>query len=221
MTHRRAAWLAVIALSLGSASCADRSYEITDLSNEFVVTPNFYGIDEGFPPIQYEATIGGDPVPVTWESSNPAVASVTPTGLVSPLTDGFAAITATLTSNPTRKRSASLTVNALLGTPLTSGVAVTGIDGDVGDTDLLYRIFVPAGSTQLQVLLSGGTGDFDIYLRRSTPPGTAVGEFTCRSWNAGNTENCTINNPQSGTWYIYIDVYDAGAGVSLTATVTP
>ena len=220
MNLRSAARLSGLVLVLGAFGCADEGYKTTDLSNQFVVTPPFVGIDEGFPPVQFTATQGATPVTVTWESSNTAIATVSPTGLVTPINDGFAAITATQGSGA--KKSASLTVNALFGTPLVSGVGVTGIGGAVGITTLLYRIYVPTGKTNLQVTLSGGTGDLDIYVRRGPTPPTAS-DFApgCRSWNGGNTELCSFANPTAGTWYIFIDVYTAGAGATLRATVTP
>lgn len=218
MNLRSAARLSGLLFVIGALGCAEDDYKPTDLSNQFVVTPAFVGIDEGLPPIQFTATQGTTPVTVTWESSDIAVATVSPAGLVTPLNDGFAAITATQSGGV--KKSASLTVNALFGTPVTSGVPVTGIGGAVGITTLLYRIYVPTGKTNLTVTLAGGTGDLDLYVQRGpNPPTTAA--FACRSWNSGNTENCTFANPASGTWYIFIDVYTAGGGATMTATVTP
>lgn len=218
MNLRSAARLSGLLLVVGALGCADDGYKPTDLSNQFVVTPAFVGVDEGLPPIQFAATQGANPVTVTWESSNPAVVTVSPTGLASPINDGFAAITATQGNGD--KKSASMTVNALFGTPVVSGVGVTGIGGAVGITTLLYRIFVPTGKTNLQVNLSGGTGDLDLYVQRGpNPPTTSA--FACRSWNGGNTEVCSFANPTSGTWYMFIDVYTAGAGATLVATVTP
>lgn len=220
MNQRAAARFVGLVLVLGALGCSDDGYKTTDLSNQFAISPPYFGIDEGLPPIQYEATVGGDPVPVTWESSDPTVATVSPTGLVTPLNDGFAAITATLTADPSRKKSASLTVNALFGTPLVSGVPVTGIAGVVGDMDLLYRIYVPEGTSQLQVQMAGGTGDFDLYVLRG-PNTPDYDNWSCRPYAGGNNETCTFANPLAGTWYIWLDVYDSGGGVSLTATVTP
>ncbi len=218
MNLRSAARLSGLLLVIGALGCADDGYETTDLSNQFVVTPAFVGVDEGLPPIQFAATQGANPVTVTWESSAPLVATVSPTGLVSPINDGFAAITATQANGT--KKSASMTVNALFGTPVVSGVGVPNIGGAVGIQTLLYRIFVPTGKTNLSVTLGGGTGDLDLYVQRGpNPPTTAA--FGCRSWNGGNTELCAFANPASGTWYIFIDVYTAGTGATMTATVTP
>lgn len=218
MNLRSAARLSGLLLLVGAFGCTEDGYEITDLSNQFEVSPAYRGVDEGLPPIQYVATQGGDPVTVTWESSAPTVATVSPTGLVTPLNDGFAAITATQTGG--KKKSASLTVNALFGTPLVSGTPVTGIGGVAGNMSLLYRIYVPAGATNLRVQLAGGTGDLDIYVVRG-PNIPTYTNWACRPWAGGNNETCNFPNPASGTWYVWIDVYEDGAGATLTATVTP
>lgn len=221
MELRRTARLAGLVLVLGTLACTDDGYETTDLSGKLEVTPLFYGIDEGLPPVQFSASINNAPVTVTWETSNPAIATVSPTGLVTPLNDGFAAITATLSSNSAVKKSASFTVNALFGTPLVSGVAVSGINGTVGQTNLLYRVYVPAGTSNLTVTLTGFTGDFDIYVA----PGPEVASFDhsdCNPWLGNNAaETCSFNGPQTGTWYIFIDPYSNANGAVLTATVTP
>lgn len=218
MNLRSAARLSGLILVLGAFGCTDDGYEITDLSNQFEVSPAYLGVDEGLPPIQYAATLGGTPVTVTWESSDPSVASVSPAGVVTPLNDGFAAITATQAGGT--KKSASLTVNALFGTPLVSGTPVTGIGGAIGDMGLLYRVYVPAGSSNLAVQLAGGTGDLDIYVVKG-PNIPSYDNWSCRPWAGGNNELCSFPNPESGTWYIWIDVYDTAAGATLTATVTP
>jgi hypothetical protein len=219
MRHPPRAHLAGLLLAISTLGCVDRSYGITDQSGKLEVVPAYYGIDEGFPAVQFTAFIDTLPVAVTWESSETSVATVDANGMVTPLNDGFAAITATMTSNPSIRKSASFTVNELFGTPMASGVAVTGIAGAVGDMDLLYRIFVPEGSTNLTVTMTGGSGDFDLYVRRG-PAIPNYDEFDCRPYESGNEEVCSIDDPEWGTWYLWIDVYTAGTGVSLTATVT-
>ncbi len=223
MKMRTVARLSMLGVAAILGGCVDNSYETTDLSNRFEVAPSYIGVDEGIP-VQMTATQGGAPQTVTWESSNTQVATVTAGGLVSTnctpagsATSCFAAITATKPDGS--KKSSSLTVYNLVGLPLTSNVPVT-VGGTVGD-DILYRIYVPEGKTNLSVTMSGGSGDLDLYVRRATPPTTSSGGFTCRSWNAGNSETCTFTNPQAGTWYIRIDVYEDGAGASLRAVVTP
>lgn len=206
----------------------------TDPEGPFLeVTPSFQGIDEG-ESVQLTATLGGEVVPVTWESNNPAKATVSATGLVTgvdacvgepvttpPCGSGFVAITATTTSGEVRLRSASITVLKLQGIGLTSGTPVTGLSSSgARGSGVLYRIFVPTGATSLTVTFLGGTGDGDIYVQRQTPPDNS-GDATCVSWNGGNDEECVIANPASGTWYILIDLWDPYAGVTLTATLAP
>lgn len=206
----------------------------TDPAGPFLlVSPSFQGIDEG-ESVQLTATLGGEVVPVTWVSNNPAQATVSPTGLVTgldacagapvtvpPCTRGLVAITATTTSGEVLLRSASITVLKLQGTGLTSGVPVTGLaSSGARGSGVLYRIFVPTGKTSVTVTLRGGTGDADIYVQRQTPPDNS-GDGDCFSFNGGNDEDCVIANPAKGTWYILIDLWDPYAGATLTATVTP
>jgi hypothetical protein len=219
MNLRSAARLAALVFMGGAMACTDNEYKVTDLSTRLEVSPLFLGVRQGDPAIQYEATMGGDPATVTWESSDPTIATVSPTGLVNPIGDGFVAITATLSSNTAKKRSASLTVTPLY-IALTSGVAKTGIAGNVGDT-LWYRINVPAGRDSLVVALSGGTGDLDLYLRYNAVPAYGAGNWVCRPYAAGNNERCVIANPTAGFWYVWLDVYENASGASLTARVYP
>lgn len=229
MTHRTvlrffsSALLAVFVLG-----CGDDEGPTGTEGPFLTVTPLFRGIDEG-ESIQLAATLGGNPVAVTWVSENPARATVSSTGLVigvnacagapaTPVcTSNLVPITATATSDASMKRSASITVIRLTGTAVQNGVPVTGISssGARGSTQL-YRLFVPAGATSLRVTLAGGTGDVDLYVRRQTPPTTS--SFTCASENGANNELCVITNPASGTWYLLLGLWDPYAGVTLTAT---
>lgn len=221
MNLRSAARLAALVLSIGAMACADDEYKTTDLSTQLVVSPLFKGVKAGDPPVQFTATIGGDPVAVTWESSDVNVATVSPTGLVTPsaTNDGFAAITATVTANPAKKRAVSFTVNPLF-VLMSSGVTRSGIAGNIGDT-LYYRINVPAGRDSLKIVMSGGTGDLDMYVRYNAVPAYGGANWVCRPYNAGNNETCVMASPAAGFWYIWLDVYENASGASLTATVYP
>lgn len=217
MSLKGAARFVCPALLVFALGCEAEKAGGPDLDTSFEVSPLFVGEDEGIP-VQFSATLDGAPVAVTWESSDPTIATISPTGLASTSRGGRVAITATLASDPTRKRSATLTSRTLLGLGLSSGVAVTGLAAETGET-LLYRIYVPEGSTNLTVTSSGGPGDADIYVRPLVPP--TYSTYTCVSYNAGNTENCEVANPQRGTWYIMVDAWETFSGLTLTATVTP
>src|SRR5690606_37904632 len=70
---------------------------------------------------------------------------------------------------------------------------------------------VPAGVVRPVVELSGGThgnnnnnnnnqGDgANLYVRRGGEPTSS--NYDCRSRDGGNEDTCTINHPDSGTWY--------------------
>ena len=194
------------------------------------VDPIFAGIDQGGQ-LQLTATLGGQPTAVTWASSNTAVATVDGTGNVTAVAVGTAAVTATLTSDPSKLRSASITVLAVLGTGLQNGVPVTGL-GDANGVTRLYHISVPAGKTSVSFVLCCGTGDADIYVQRATPPTSTVHVAPgCSSPNAGDAGQCssegadtnesvTVANPAAGTWYVLVKSF-VYSGATLTATYVP
>lgn len=84
-----------------------------------------------------------------------------------------------------------------------------------------FRIYVPAGATQLSVVAQMrahlSRGDVDIFVRQSRMP--TMTESDCSSRSTSAVERCTINNPPAGDWYI--SVYGQGLGTSpfvMTAT---
>ncbi|WP_305885089.1 S8 family serine peptidase [Pleionea sp. CnH1-48] len=76
-----------------------------------------------------------------------------------------------------------------------------------------YTLNVGAGVSTLTAEMSGGSGDGDLYVRYGSEPTTS--QYNCRPYRWGNNETCTINNPQSGTWYISIRAYSSYSGVTL------
>lgn len=63
-----------------------------------------------------------------------------------------------------------------------------------------YTQSLDAGYSSLTVTLSGGSGNADLYVRYGAQSTTK--KYDCKSAGSTNTETCTINNPQAGTWYI-------------------
>jgi hypothetical protein len=98
---------------------------------------------------------------------------------------------------------------------LNNGVAVKDISGSQGGAKY-YKIEVPAGQTKLEIAMSGGTGDADLYVRRGSQPTTA--EYDYRPYLQGNDESVTVNNPAAGTWFVMIRGYQAFSGITLLAT---
>ncbi len=218
MIKRYRALLALAIVPVVILGCSE-DYNFTEPIRTFAVTPEFASIDDGTSVQLAALDPSGAPVAVTWTSDNTAVLTVNAAGLAQAVTPGLAAVIATSTADPAQKSSTSITVNALQGIGIAKGqqVAVSG----AGGTTRLYRIFVPAGTTNLRVTISGGTGDVDLYVRRGVPPTGSASTDACRSFNDGNGELCSINNPQSGTWYMLLDAFSTYAGATLVATYTP
>ena len=101
------------------------------------------------------------------------------------------------------------------GNVLTNGVAKTGLSAALNG-ELRYTMAVPAGATNLRFVISGGTGDADMYVRFGSAPTTTT--WDCRPYLGGNSETCTITNIQAGTYHVMLRGYQAFSGVSLTGS---
>ncbi len=115
---------------------------------------------------------------------------------------------------------ASLVANYTMPSPtvtLQNGSTLTGLAGAAGAW-LRYRIEVPSGASQLQVVTSGGTGALDLYVRRGAEPTSTA--WDCRPLVVGNNETCTFNSPAAGSYYVSLFGYQAFSGASLKATYT-
>lgn len=198
--------------------CGDNVPDVGPSNGYLLLTPLFAGVDSGTTQT-LAATLNGDPVPVTWATTDASIATVSADGVVTGVKPGAASITATITSDATQQRSASITVLSVLGLPITSGVPITGLSGPADD-EKLYHITVPSGTTNLSVVLAGGTGDADVYVQRASPPTTDT--YDCASAGASTNESecAAIADPQPGTWYIWVLSYNY-SGATLTATLTP
>ncbi len=78
-----------------------------------------------------------------------------------------------------------------------------------------YYLDVPAGTSQLKVEISGGSGDADLWVFNKNH------KFECSPWLNGNNETCTFKNPVAGKWHVELYGYKAFSGVSLKTVVTP
>ncbi len=115
---------------------------------------------------------------------------------------------------------------SLLGELTTTGGGTgTGGGGSVSDISASagqwkhYTLEVPAGMSTLNVDISGGTGDADLFVRFGAQPTTST--FDCRPYKNGNTESCSFTNPQAGTWHISLNAYKTFSGVTLNAQYNP
>ncbi len=101
-------------------------------------------------------------------------------------------------------------------TDLGLGTPVAGLTLTTGQSRV-FRITVPSGATELRVILGGGTGNTDLYLRPDSLPGFPNG-VTCAAENPGNAEECVVPNPKAGPWYAYLTAVQAVGGLSINAT---
>ncbi len=101
------------------------------------------------------------------------------------------------------------------GSELQNGVPVTNLAG-AASSEKMYRIEVPSGQQSLEIMMFGGTGDADLYIKFGAPP--TVSDYDYRPFLAGNNETVTVTNPTAGTWYVMVRGYSEYSGVTLKAT---
>ncbi|MBL8298703.1 MAG: S8 family serine peptidase [Rhodanobacteraceae bacterium] len=104
------------------------------------------------------------------------------------------------------------------GSALQNGVPRTGLSGALNATQT-FTLAVPAGATNLKFVLSGGTGDADMYVKFGSAP--TLSSYDCRPFLGGNNETCNITTAQAGTYYVMLNGYAAYSGASLTGSFTP
>lgn len=100
-------------------------------------------------------------------------------------------------------------------TSLQNGVAKTAISATQGSA-AKYSISVPSGASNLNIVMSGGTGDADLYVRHGAEPTSSAND--CAPYKGGNEESCSFASPNAGTYFINLDAYESFSGVSLVAS---
>ncbi|EPX55710.1 peptidase, M4 (thermolysin) family [Cystobacter fuscus DSM 2262] len=103
-------------------------------------------------------------------------------------------------------------------TALTNGVAKTGLSGASGSSTYYY-LDVPASRASTFVL-SGGTGDADMYVKAGSTPTTS--SYDCRPYLSGNNETCNITAKTAATRiYVMLNGYTSYSSTSLKGSYTP
>ena len=103
------------------------------------------------------------------------------------------------------------------GNELANGVAKTNLAGSASQ-ELSFTMVVPAGATDLNFNMAGGTGDADLYVKFGSAPTTS--SYDCRPYKGGNAESCPIASAQAGTYHVKVIGYSAFTGVNLTGSFT-
>lgn len=102
-------------------------------------------------------------------------------------------------------------------TELQKGVAETDLAGSSG-TNVRFTMDVPADASDLSFVISGGTGDADIYVSFDAEPTTS--SYECRPFLSGNEETCSFPSPQTGTYHVMVNAFSTYSGVSLVGDYT-
>ncbi len=100
------------------------------------------------------------------------------------------------------------------GTGTSGGFTETGLSPASGE-NIVFEIEVPVGADSLVVDTSAGTGNVDLVINFGSTPTRFDND--CIQQGAGNVHNCTITNPQAGTWFIIVRGTTASSGAQLDA----
>ncbi len=76
-----------------------------------------------------------------------------------------------------------------------------------------FSTAIPDGTTTLNVEISGGTGDADLYVKYGSIP--KYRSYDCRPYTSGNEEVCTIELPEAGEWHFGVRADKPYTGVTL------
>lgn len=82
-----------------------------------------------------------------------------------------------------------------------------------------YSFDLSSGYSNLNVAISGGSGDADIYVRKGSQPTTS--SYDCRPYRNGNNETCSFSNPDPVVWHVGVRGYRASSGVTLRVNAEP
>jgi C1A family cysteine protease len=98
---------------------------------------------------------------------------------------------------------------------ITNGQTLSDLSAERGQW-LYFYINVPENASNLQVSISGGSGDADLYTQFGAQPTSS--DYNCRPYRYGNDEACSNESPQAGIWHIGLNAYTDFSGVALTAS---
>ncbi len=100
-------------------------------------------------------------------------------------------------------------------TPLANGIKISGL-ADVQDGDALFALRVPTGALDLKILMTGGSGDADLYVGFTDRPTTSL--YDCGMTGPDNEGACIFMNPDAGIYYVLIHSNVEYSGLTLQAS---
>lgn len=85
------------------------------------------------------------------------------------------------------------------------------------------KIFIPPETARLDVKITGGTGDADLYVKDNSPAfqNNSVCDPAFAPISSSNEESCIITNPEAGFYSIMVYGRDSFEDVQLLATFQP
>ncbi|MCW1926429.1 lysyl oxidase family protein [Luteolibacter arcticus] len=98
------------------------------------------------------------------------------------------------------------------------GVPLAGLTSTDPHGMIVYRVVVPEGTARLTVTTNGGTGNLELYLRKSVHPsyGGADADFDSRF--PGTRQRLQVEAPSAGVWFIGLQGANGGYnGVKMVA----
>lgn len=110
---------------------------------------------------------------------------------------------------------ADVTLSAFTYRSISLPGSLTSLSGSVGSFQYI-KILVPAGTTQLSVSISGGSGDCDLYLKSGDNP--TLSAYDYRPYLPGNSESVSVSNPQAGEWIIGLQGFSSYSGLTVSVS---
>lgn len=164
---------------------------------------------------------------VTWNSSDPAVATVSDAGVVTSLKPGTTTITATAAGNTSQSATCNVTVNAVAVTDVT--LNKTEMSLVVNGTERLTASTVPSNATVKTVTWASSNNSVATVSDAGEVKGVAVGTaiITVTTTDGGKTKNCTVTVSAAAVLATGVTLAPAsvevaaGGKTTLTASVLP
>lgn len=100
-------------------------------------------------------------------------------------------------------------------TVLTNGVPVQHLSGAENEKNY-FSLAVPGDTDSLHVQTSGGSSNVDLFVKHGALP--TLSDHDCSAMHEGNSEECRLDAPGTGTWYIMLAGYLAYSDVTLLAS---